>query len=555
MKIRFILLSLLLLAACNQAPKEPATAQRQPTPFLWDNATVYFMLTDRFHNGDTTNDQSLGRAHDGALLRNFEGGDFAGITAKLKENYFDELGVNAIWFTPPFEQVRGYTDEGTGKTYAYHGYWIRDWTTTDPNYGSMTDLKMMVDEAHARGIRVILDVVINHTGPVTATDSVWPEAWVRTEPTCQYKDFESTVTCTLVKNLPDIRTDSDEEVALPDFLLKKWEEEGRLETELAELDAFFARTGYPRAPRYYIVKWLVDMVRELGIDGFRVDTAKHTEAGVWKDLYKEANAAFAEWKKANPEAKLDDNDFYMVGEVYNYVIGHGQDFDYGDTTVNFFAQDFDALINFAFKTDAKAAMDSAHTAYAATLNTGALSGYSVLNYLSSHDDGSPYDPKREHAKEAGTLLLLSPGAAQIYYGDETARLLVKEGTVGDACLRTMMNWDELVQNTARNGYTIQEVLEHWQKLGRFRKAHPAIGAGTHSTISTSPYIFSRAYSQGDYADKVIVAIGSGDAAVPVGELFAEGTVLTDFYSGESGTVKKGQVQFDTASDIRLIAIM
>ena len=554
MRKRFILLSLLILGACNQAPQEKIPDNKQATPFLWDNATVYFMLTDRFNNGDTTNDQSLGRAHDGALLRNFEGGDFAGITAKIKENYFTDLGTNALWITPPFEQVSGFTNEGTGKTYAYHGYWIRDWTTTDPNYGTKAELKQLVDEAHAKGIRVIIDVVINHTGPVTDSDSVWPEAWVRTEPTCAYKDFESTVTCTLVKNLPDIRTDSDEAVELPDFLLKKWEEEGRLEQELQELDAFFARTGYPRAPRYYIMKWLVDMVRELGVDGFRVDTAKHTEAGIWKELYKEASAAFAEWKKANPEAKLDDTEFYMVGEVYNYVISHGQDFNYGDTAVNFYAQDFDALINFAFKYDATASMDSVHAAYSATLNDGALADYSVLNYLSSHDDGSPFDANREKALLAGTLLMLSPGAAQIYYGDETARLLVKEGTVGDANLRTLMNWDELEQNAARNGYTIQEVLAHWQKLGKFRKGHPSVGAGMHSVIAESPYVFSRTYTAGDYSDEVVVAIAPGEAAIPVGEVFAEGTQVTDHYSGESATVKEGMVQFATAADLRLLSL-
>ena len=108
------------------------------------------------------------------------------------------------------------------------------------------------------------------------------------------------------------------EVELPSFLLEKWRAEGRLQQELDELDAFFERTGHPRAPRYYIIKWLTDWVRDYGIDGFRVDTAKHVEAGVWQDLRDEANVALAEWRQENPDRLPDDLPFYMVGEVMNW---------------------------------------------------------------------------------------------------------------------------------------------------------------------------------------------------------------------------------------------
>ncbi|HEY6108578.1 MAG TPA: alpha-amylase family glycosyl hydrolase, partial [Gemmatimonadales bacterium] len=149
------------------------TSHADPAVF-WDNATVYFLLTDRLLDGDSANDHALGRAHDGALLRNFEGGDLAGVRRKIEDGYFDSLGVSAIWLTPFVEQIRGSVDEGTGKTYGYHGYWTRDWTAVDPALGTREDLRAMVDAAHRHHIRVLMDAVINHTGPPTPEDPAWP---------------------------------------------------------------------------------------------------------------------------------------------------------------------------------------------------------------------------------------------------------------------------------------------------------------------------------------------------------------------------------------------
>lgn len=74
-----------------------------------------------------------------------------------------------------------------------------------------------------------MDAVINHTGPVTPSDVKWPDEWVRTGPRCTYKGYESTITCTLVDNLPDIKTESTQDVGLPPHLMAKWKAEGRYE--------------------------------------------------------------------------------------------------------------------------------------------------------------------------------------------------------------------------------------------------------------------------------------------------------------------------------------
>ena len=190
----------------------------------------------------------------------------SGITEKINDNYFNQLGVDAIWLSPFVEQNYDATDEGTGVTYAYHGYWTRDWTALEPNFGNTDDLTEMIQTAHQKGIRIVMDAVLNHTGPVTPIDFKWPKEWVRTHPTCNFQDYNGTTSCTLVENLPDIRTESQNEVELPIFLVEKWKKEGRYEQEVNELNAFFERTKHPRTPSYYIVKWLTDYIKDYGIN-------------------------------------------------------------------------------------------------------------------------------------------------------------------------------------------------------------------------------------------------------------------------------------------------
>jgi alpha-amylase len=543
---------ILIFTQCSeskvQETKSPAVVRN--VPFYWRNATVYFLLTDRFYNGNPDNDLNFGRNQAAAKLRGFEGGDIKGITLKINEGYFDRLGITAIWLTPIVEQIHGGSDEGTGVTYGYHGYWAKDWTRLDPNFGTEEELLELVDTAHQHGIRILLDVVLNHTGPVTDKDPAWPAAWVREDPTCTYTGYATTVECTLVDNLPDIRTDRDDPVDLPPSLKSKWEQEGRLEQEEQALDEFFNSNGYPRAPRFYLIKWLSDYVRKYGIDGFRVDTAKHTEAEVWEELKKQAAIALNDWKKNNSEKKLDDNDFYMVGEVYGFGAGGERAYDYGDKKVDFFKHGFESLINFAFKYDATGHYDQIFSKYDDVLQGESLESFAILNYLTSHDDGDPFDKIREKSMEAGTKLLLAPGAAQIYYGDESNRPLIIEGAEGDAHLRSFMNWQDIETDSV-----VMATVEHWAKLGRFRKNHPSVGDGKHQKLQDQPYIFSRKFSDDTFTDLVLVAleVTEGDKSISVYDIFPDGTLLHDYYSGQTVTVQDGKVNISTNFNILLLA--
>ena len=541
MKKTLFIASLAVLTSCSTLQK---TSQQ---PFVWEGANLYFLLTDRFKNGNPNNDVNFNRTEKTAVLRGFEGGDLRGIIQKIDENYFTDLGINAIWMTPIVEQIHGATNEGTGNTYGFHGYWAKDWTALDPNFGTKADLKELVEKAHKKGIRIVLDAVINHTGPVTPIDPVFPNNWVRTSPQCKYDNYINTTACTLVANLPDVLTESNAPAELPQQLVDKWKAEGRYDQEMKELDAFFAKTGYPRAPKYYVMKWLADYITEFGIDGYRVDTVKHTNEDVWRDFQKVCQSAFDEYKKNNPTKVLDNSKFFTVGEVYGYGISQKQNYDFGDKKVNYYQNGFESLINFDFKGDAAKSYEEIFSKYSKILNSD-LKGLSVMNYTASHDDGWPFDKDRKKTYEAGTKILLAPGISQIYYGDETARTLTVAGAEGDANLRSNMNW-----NDVKNNPGTQKLLEHYQKLGKFRSNHPAVGAGIHNMISQSPYWFTRTYG----TDKVLVGLdlNFGLKEISVANIFADGTKLRDAYSGKTTTVKNGKAAIDTGFGIVLFEKM
>ncbi len=530
-----------LFSACNT---EKVKTERADAPFSWDKATIYFLLTDRFNNGDKSNDFVHPDSAQPAPLRGYMGGDIKGITQKIEEGYFTDLGVDAIWTTPVVQNIDAGVDEGTGMSYGFHGYWTKDWTMLDPRIGTIEDYKAMIKAAHAKGIRIIMDVVINHTGPVTSVDTKWPDNWVRTGPRCVYKDSKTTINCTLVDNLPDILTESSKEVDLPPSLVEKWKKEGRYEQEVAELDEFFKTSGLPRTPANYIVKWLTDYVQELGIDGFRLDTVKHVEEGIWATLIDHAKKAFKIWKMNHPAEVLDENEFFTMGEVYFYNIEGGVEYDFGDRKANYFDTGMSSLINFGFKYTAKSSYDTVFTKYF-SLSSEKYPANIIANYLSSHDDGDPFDKNREKGFEAANKLLLSSGAAQIYYGDESNRDINAQAD-GDAKLRSFMNWEEQKSDKAK-----QDILSHWQKVGKFRKKYDAVTKGSPAIISVKPYLDIRSTA----TSTVIVGLEQpiGEKTLDLGGKIADGTLLLDEYSGQEVKVKGGKLMINTPFNTVLLS--
>ena len=483
-------------------------------PFDWHNATVYFVLTDRFENGDPSNDQSYGRHKDGmAEIGTFHGGDLRGLTNKL--DYLQQLGVNALWISAPFEQIHGWV--GGFPHYAYHGYYTQDWTNLDANMGREADLRTLVDSAHQRGIRILFDVVMNHTGYATLADMQeyqfgalylsgdelkktlgerwsdwkpaagqtwhsfndyinfsdktgwdkwWGKNWIRTD----IGDYDNPGFDDLTMSLaflPDIKTESTTASGLPVFYKNK------TDTHAKVIDGF--------TPRDYLTHWLSQWVRDYGIDGFRVDTAKHVELPAWQQLKTEASAALREWKKANSDKALDDKPFWMTGEAW----GHGV------MQSDYYRHGFDAMINFDYQEQAAKAVDCfAQMDTTWQQMAEKLQDFNVLSYLSSHDTRL----FREGGNKAAELLLLAPGAVQIFYGDESSRPFGPTGSDPLQGTRSDMNWQDVSGKSAAS-------VAHWQKISQFRARHPAIGEGKQTTLSLKQgYGFVREH--GD--DKVLV---------------------------------------------------
>lgn len=561
-------------------------------PFTWDNVNAYFVLTDRFYNGDTTNDHSYFRQNGLSGDENvatFHGGDLAGLTQKL--DYFDKLGVNAIWITAPYEQAHGWVGgkNGAFPHYAFHGYYTLDWSSMDQNMGTVEELRTFVNACHSKGIRVIMDIVMNHVGynntqdmvtfehgytehedgwlekalnPKTgktewyANDTVkwdndlwddsWFGPWIRSFGYTSGSEYGGSC-----GGLPDVKTELTSSVGIAPVHNTKWNSVDTAEYKASYYNPSVAdtdwlstngnyRTDMNVAPADYQVAWLSAWVREVGIDGFRCDTAKHVEPFRWGQLKDACTAALEAWRNDSSKSKLYngvdtgaadwDESFWMTGECFGWTAIGGSGGAYYGTGK------FDSMINFSYNGSQGGGTSSSYpsssdwntylsinTAKKDDDNNGNLNN--VLTYLSSHDTKLC---RPSNAIEQGTMFTLLPGGIQIYYGDESSRPQAYLGC-GDTDMMTRgdMNWDEIEGSKKAQ-------VAHWGKVGNFRKYNPAVGAGVGSGTK-------RTYSGAAGENKV--AIGIDGTSVDVSGLFADGTTVYNWYDGTSAKVSGGKVTF------------
>lgn len=461
-----------------------ARTKKNAKDFDWDESVIYFMVTDRFFDGNESNNTASGAqtyGKDNAGL--YHGGDFAGITQKL--DYLEDLGINTIWITPIVENIPGVTVTDTGKedvpyNAAYHGYWASDFTKLNPTLGTEEEFQTLIDQAHNRGIRIMVDIVVNHAGYDT--------------------DFGD-----MIRSGDDIVSGSDQKDSLsnlPDF-----------------------RTEDP-AVSAQLVKWQTQWVKDFGIDYFRVDTVKHVENDTWAEL-----------KNALTEV---DSDFKMIGEYAGggyasngNTLGTGEmdsdlDFDFNDQATNFVKGNISSVESFL-------------TSRNSVLNNTYMTG----QFLGSHDEdgfkkklldgGMKEDAATAASMVAASLQITAKGQPVIYYGEEIGQTGLNNYPYQTN--RYDFDWS-IVSND-------NKTYQHYKKMLSIRNAYTDVFArGDRKTILASDEngydIVSRSYK----GTKLYVGLNIKDVAqtveIPVSE--NNGTVLKDLYSGKTYTVSNGKIK-------------
>ena len=461
-----------------------ARTKKNAKDFDWDESVIYFMVTDRFFDGNESNNTASGAqtyGKDNAGL--YHGGDFAGITQKL--DYLEDLGINTIWITPIVENIPGVQVTGEGAddvpyNAAYHGVWGSDFTELNPTLGTEEEFQTLIDQAHNRGIRIMVDIVVNHAGYDT--------------------DFAD-----MIRSGDDIVSGSDQKDSLsnlPDF-----------KTEDPAVSA-------------QLVKWQTQWVKDFGIDYFRVDTVKHVENDTWAEL-----------KNALTEV---DSDFKMIGEYAGggyasngNTLGTGEmdsdlDFDFNDQATNFVKGNISSVESFL-------------TSRNSVLNNTYMTG----QFLGSHDEdgfkkklldgGMAEDAATAASMVAASLQITAKGQPVIYYGEEIGQTGLNNYPYQTN--RYDFDWS-IVSND-------NKTYQHYKKMLSIRNAYTDVFArGDRKTILASDEngydIVSRSYK----GTKLYVGLNIKDVAqtveIPVSE--NNGTVLKDLYSGKTYTVSNGKIK-------------
>ena len=461
-----------------------ARNKKNADDFDWDESVIYFMVTDRFFDGNESNNTASGAktyGKDNAGL--YHGGDFAGITQKL--DYLEDLGINTIWITPIVENIPGVTVTDTGKedvpyNAAYHGYWASDFTKLNPTLGTKEEFQTLIDQAHNRGIRIMVDIVVNHAGYDT--------------------EFGN-----MIRSGEDIVSGSDQK------------------DSLSNLTDF--RTEDPVVSAQ-LVKWQTQWVKDFGIDYFRVDTVKHVENDTWAEL-------------KNALTKTDPN-FKMIGEYAGggyasngNTLGTGEmdsdlDFDFNDQAANFVKGNISSVENFL-----------------ASRNSALNNTYMTGQFLGSHDEdgfkqklldgGMKEDAATAASMVAASLQITAKGQPVIYYGEEIG--LTGLNNYPYQTNRYDFDWS-MVNND-------NKTYQHYKKMLSIRNAYTDVFArGDRKTILASDEngydIVSRSYK----GTKLYVGLNIKDVAqtveIPVSE--NNGTVLKDLYSGKTYTVSNGKIK-------------
>lgn len=467
--------------------------------FDWDEAVIYFAVTDRFFDGDAENNDAYGVGDYNIGEKggsSYHGGDFAGLNQKL--DYLKDLGVNTIWITPIVENIT--EDQHDNKTdtatYGYHGYWASDFTKLNKHLGTEQQFKALLDAAHSKGMKIMVDVVLNHAGYGTE------------------KYFNSILTDADGNSISMIR-DSNNTISGDD----KYD-------SLSDLPDFVTEN---KAVTDQLVTWQTEWMSKYSIDYYRVDTVKHVETTTW-EAFKNSLT------KVNP-------DFKMIGEYS----GAG----YANNAGELGTGSMDALLDFDFNDFAQKFVTGDISGVESSLQkrNGAINNTATMgSFLSSHDEDSlQYKLVNESKlseeeaynlmKVAATLQITAKGQPVLYYGEE-----IGQGGANNWPLQTNrrdFDWTELEKQKADSN----SIYNHYKTMLAIRNAYTDVFArGNRSTVAVSDAdgyeVISRSYGNSTLYVGMNVKEAEKEVAIPVAE--SAGTVLKNLYDGKTYTVSADQ---------------
>ena len=469
-----------------------ANTEEKLGDFDWDEAVIYFTVTDRFYDGNTSNN-TLVDANDTTDGSRYHGGDLAGLTEKI--DYLYDLGINTIWLTPIVDNVDLNTREGATdgqESYGYHGYWASDFTKLNPHLGTEEELEALVKAAHAKGMKVMVDVVLNHAGYGA-------------------EEHFNTIISDGNGGYIDMIRGKDNTVKGDDKL-----------DSLSGLPDFVTEN---EAVRNQLIEWQTDWVEKYNIDYFRVDTVKHVDSTTW--------AAFKNaLTEINPEFKL-------IGEYYGA--------NYTNATAQLNSGKMDALLDFGFKDYAKRLALGEISAVEAILaeRNGVLSNTATFgSFLGSHDEqgllytfmnecGKPADWAEALMKVASTLQITAKGQPVIYYGEEIGLSGANNYPVQDN--RYDFDWDKM----AAQDKDVNSLYNHYKTMLNIRRDYSEVFAkGERAVVQMSDAegyeIIRRSYEGTNVY--VGMNVWGDDRTTTVYVTGEAGSVYTDLYSGKTYTV-------------------
>jgi len=470
----------------------------------WSGDILYFVLIDRYADGDSTNNLRVERSNPGG----YHGGDLKGLTQHLDE--LADLGITALWINPVQKQVSKpvYASAPANlgipefQHWGFHGYWIDDFTKMEPQFGTLEDLKHLVEEAHKRHIKVLLDVVYNHAGYGSRYESYRTsdgQSWMRSgEGNCDVDP----ITCS-VGGLPDFRT------------------------ELPEV-------------RDYLLNANINLAKEAGVDGFRLDTFKHVDTDFWLE------------HRRRTRAELGAN-FFLLAEYWG---GTASSLD------PFFERDeIDAGFDFSFKGSCESFVSGrgraiAYGSYLASRHK-VRKGYLLADYLSSHDEPMAlYDMggDKDKFRLCVAIQMTSIGMPVIYYGEEVARA----GSIWPLN-RTDMPWGDRDILPGKGKPRDEAMREYYKMLIHIRREHPALSRGDYTLLS-GPKDAVLAYIRHDApsGDNVMVLVNRDDkestASFKLPDIWSEQPVA-DELKGKPVTIAGGHIELVMApKSVRILSL-